>query len=77
MEISTAKVKRTEAEKVAEVSHRMEAMTTMAEPHFKMKRGSVIPKKRRSIKKLIFYLLFSFLCKQMAASPPTNIKKSY
>ncbi|KAF2291305.1 hypothetical protein GH714_022408 [Hevea brasiliensis] len=49
MEMLTAGIKPAEEEKVAEVNHGMEAVTTITEPHFRKKKGSVIPKKKSDL----------------------------
>ncbi|KAJ9166723.1 hypothetical protein P3X46_021430 [Hevea brasiliensis] len=82
MEVLVPMTKPTEAEKMAKVSNRLEAaVTAITEPRFNKKSASLIPKKRSSVKKMIFLLLFSsvssLLCKHRPASPsPTKIKKS-
>ncbi|KAJ9166722.1 hypothetical protein P3X46_021429 [Hevea brasiliensis] len=78
MEMLMPNTKPTESE-FGEVSRRMEAVKAITEPRFNKKNASLIPKKRSSVKKMIFLVLFSsvssLLCKHTPASPsPSPIK---
>lgn len=62
---------------MVKISPRMEKIAANKEPHFKKKDGSVFPKKKRSVKRMIAGLLFSSIasvcCKKMIAPPkPSN-----